>query len=137
MQIRINNKLMMIGLLLCFLLLTSYLNVIDANSVFSAKAAGSDSSPRAAGSGHSSMAGGLDVGQHDYMTAANTLAEFSASSFRQSRSTGGKTHFDLLPACVTLLTAFYFFSSRQPERAYATSFSGIITIFLLKKDGKK
>lgn len=138
MQIKVNNKLIMICLLLCFLLLTSSISILDANGVIFPPSCQSDIFNASGTSGSSSsMSGGMNLATHEYMAAACSSAEFSVSSSNQSRFFNAKTNYDILtlivPVQLTSLAAYLRFS----EHTYTRLFSSIITVILQKKDGMK
>lgn len=133
-QIKIKNKLMIICLLACFLLLTSYISVFDPHGLVFSDHNGSDVSPANKVSGHSSMAGDINIGLHDYIAAANMITGFSISSLKQSHWPGTKMAFDILMAIVSGQMACFIFHYRPSDRIDTTLIS---TVVLHKKDGKK
>lgn len=136
MQIKVNNKLILICLLLCFLFLTCYKSVLDTNGIVSSNINVSISTVSEA-SEHTSMTADVNIGHDHYMAATNTLVGFSTSSLRHSRWLGTKTSFNILTAIISAQMACLIFYSRLSDRTYTQLFSSKITIFLHKKDGMK
>lgn len=138
MQLKVNNKLIIICLLLCFLFLTSSMSLLDTNSLISSPSCQSDlSNVSGTSKSSSSMSGGLSLAAHEYMAAAYTSVEFSFSSINQSRFIGAKTNYNIststIPAQITSLTTYLRFS----EQTYTKLFSSIMIVILHKKDGMK
>lgn len=137
MQIKLNNKHILICLLLCSLFLTSYISVLNTNGIISSDVNVSDISSVSGGSEHSSMNGGANVGHDDYMAATNTSTEFSIFSMKQSRWQGAKTSFNMLTIIVAAQMTCLIYYSRLSDETYIQLISSIITVFLHKKDGMK
>lgn len=136
MQIKVNNKLILICLLLCSLFLTSYIYVLDTYGI-SSDVNGSDIFSTNGGIERSSMSGGINAGHDDFMAAPNTSTKSSISSMRQSRWLSTKINFNILTAIAAVQMAFLIYYSRLSDQTYTRLISSIITIFLHKKDGMK
>lgn len=137
MQIKVNNKHILLYLLICSLFLTSYISILNINGVISLDVNVFDIFSTSDRVEHSSMNGGANVGYNDYLPATNTSTELSIFSMQQSRWLGTKTSPKILTAIVAALLACLFYYSRHSNKICPQLNSLLITIFLHKKDGMK
>lgn len=135
MQIRANNKHILICLLLCSLFLTSYVSILNTNGIIYSDVF--DIFSTNGRSEHSSMNDSANIGHDDYMAAADTSTELSISSIRQSQWLSAKTSLSLLTAVVSTQMTCFIYYSKLSDQAYTQLNSSIITSFLHKKDGMK
>jgi hypothetical protein len=136
MYFKISKKNMRICLLLCCLLLTSYLTILNTTGTIFPDMNVSDISSRG-GNEHSSMSGGTNIGNFDYLSAADTSIGFFFSSAKQFRSQVTKFNLNVLTAIAAAQLIGLIYSSRLSIIS-CTPFNSIsITAFLHKKDGMK
>jgi len=136
MQIKATNKYSLICLLLCLLFLTSYITVLNTNSIISPNNI-LDIFSGNGGSEHASMNDSTNVGHDDYMAAVNTAWESSSFSIQQLHLPGTKTSFRTLAAMISVQTACLIYYARLSDRIRIQFNSIGITVFLHKKDGMK
>jgi hypothetical protein len=136
MYIKVSKKNMGICLLLCCLFLTSYLTILNTTgSIFSDMNVSDISS--VGGSEHSSMSGGTNIGNFDYLSVADTSIGFFFSSAKQFRGQVTKFNLNVLTAIAAAQLISLIYSSRL-SNIICTPFNSIsITAFLHKKDGMK
>lgn len=139
MKMKANKKHVFMCLLLCSLFLTSYISVLNTNSIISSEAIVSDLSFGSGGSEHSVMVGETNFWHFDYISAAGTsiLEFFNFSSIKNTRSLVTKTIFDILSALIAAQIVCLIYSAKLSQNI-CTQFNSIrITFFLHKKDGMK
>lgn len=137
MQIKLSKKNILICLLLCSLLLTSYISVLNTNGIIPVDVNIFGRSSLSGASEHSSMNGGANSGYVDYIATTDTSIDFSVSSLKQSRWPVPKTGFNILTAIIVAQIICFIYSSSLSDRI-STPFNSIrITFFLHKKDGTK
>lgn len=137
MQIKISKKNILICLLLCSLLLTSYISVLNANGIIPVYVNIFERSSLSGGSEHSSMNDGANSGYVGYMAPTDNSIDLSVSSMKQSRWPVPKTGFNILTAIIVAQIICFIYSSRLSD-SISTPFNSIrITFFLHKKDGTK
>ncbi|HWQ70689.1 MAG TPA: hypothetical protein VN370_00035 [Desulfitobacteriaceae bacterium] len=133
MQIKATNKYSLICLLLCLLFLTSYIIVLNTNSIISLNFNIFDIFSGNGGSEHASMNDSTNAGHDDYMAVVNTAWESSRFSIQQLHLPGTKTSFRTLAAIISVQTACLIYYTRLSDRI-CTQFNSIgITIFLHKR----
>lgn len=136
MYLKVSKKNMRICLLLCCLFLTSYLTILNTTGTIFSDMNVSDISSRG-GNEHSSMSGGTNIGNFDYLSAADSSIGFFFSSAKQFRSQVTKFNLNVLTAIAAAQLIGLIYSSRLSNIS-CTPFNSIsITAFLHKKDGMK
>lgn len=130
MQTKVNNKSSLIYLLLCFLFLTSFINVLNTNRIISSNVNAFDVFSGNGGSEQSSMNSDTNA----VMAAVNTSLESLNFSIRQLHT---KTGIRTLDAIISVQTDGLLYYSRLSDRICTQLNSIIITIFLHNKDGMK
>lgn len=139
MRMKISKKHIFMCLLLCSLFLTSYISVVNTNSIISSEVNGADISFGSGGSEHSLMVGGNNLWHFDYISATGTsiLEFFNFSSIKNTRPLVSKTIIDILTALIAAQIVCLIYSAKL-SRNICTQFNSIrITFFLHKKDGMK
>jgi len=137
MQIKVNDKHILVCLLFFSLLLIGYINVLNTNGIISSDVNVFDIFSVGGGNEHSTMNDQANAGHDDYMDAANTSTELSSFLMRQSQRLSIKTSYKILTAVVTaqLITCLIYYSRRSDE-IYTQLDSSFIAI-LHEKDGMK
>lgn len=137
MQIKINNKHILVCLLLFSLFLIGYISVLNTNGIISSDVNAFDIFSFSGEHEHSTMNDRVNAGHDDYMGAANTSTELSSFLMRQSQRLSIKTSYKFLTAVVTaqLITCLIYYS-RRSDKIYPQFNSNIIAI-LHEKDGMK
>lgn len=134
-QIKSNNKPILLCLLLYSLFFIGYISVLNTGGIISSDVLNIFS---ADGRGeHASMAGGTTAGYHDYLAATDTSTESSIFSMKQLRWPNTKDGSNMLTAIVAAQVACLSYYSRLSDQTYTQLNSSIITTFLHKKDGMK
>jgi len=136
MRLKIYGKLTVSIFLLCLLFLTNNLSVLDRDGLVSSDNGAAGISSVNTGSTPATVSNGFHPGPDDYLAPTNTIRELSISSLRQVRPLGTKTNFYILALIIAVQAACLIFCFRSLVRIHTVSLSGLITIFLHKKDGK-
>lgn len=138
MRMKTGQKHVFMCMLLCFLLLTSYISVLNANGIISSDMNVSGVAFGSGGNGHSLMDGETSLWHFGCMSANSTCIEFfNLSSVKNMRPLVTKTIGDILTALIAAHIICLICSSRFSEHL-CTQFNSIrIICFLHKKDGMK
>lgn len=137
MPIKLNNKLLLICLLLCSLLFTGNFGLFTSPGYFDAITFDTVALDPFSFSGESSHSinDKMNSGYFGYLFSTNTLISFSSLSMKQLRWLGAKSGWGLIAAFIAALMACLLYYSRLSAETYTILCSSILVIFLHKKTG--
>jgi hypothetical protein len=136
MQIRVNNKHILVCLLFFSLFLIGYINVLNTHDIISSDVNVFDIFTLSGISEHSSMSSGVNAEHDDFMGTTNTSTELSSFLMRQSQRLSIKTSYKILTAVVTAQVTCLIYYSKRSDEIYTQLNSSFIAI-LHEKDGMK